>query len=136
MNSFVGSAIDHIGVGVSDISHAQAFYASVLSPLGITLLMSIQAATPDAKPIRLGFGSGGKPFLWLHHAPSPSQGAHVALIAKSRTAVDAFHAAAIAAGAQDNGAPGVRSQYHSNYYAAYALAPDGVNLEAVCQLTS
>jgi catechol 2,3-dioxygenase-like lactoylglutathione lyase family enzyme len=136
MNSFAGSAIDHIGVGVSDISHAQTFYASVLSPLGITLLMSIQAEPQGAKPIRLGFGSCGKPFLWLHDAPSPSQGAHIALIAESRVAVDAFHAAAIAAGAQDNGAPGIRSQYHPNYYAAYALAPDGVNLEAVCQLTS
>jgi catechol 2,3-dioxygenase-like lactoylglutathione lyase family enzyme len=136
MSNFAGSTIDHMGIGVSDISHAQAFYESVLRPLGITLVMSIQADPPGSKPRRLGFGSEGKPFLWLHDAPVPSQGAHIALIAKSREAVDGFHAAGIAAGGQDNGAPGIRSHYHSSYYAAYVLAPDGVNLEAVCQVSS
>ena len=135
MSSFVGSAIDHMGIGVSDISHAQAFYESVLRPLGITLVLSIQADPPDSKPRRLGFGSEGKPFLWLHDSPVPSQGVHIALIADSREAVDAFHAAGIAAGAQDNGAPGIRPHYHSSYYAAYVLAPEGVNLEAVCQVS-
>lgn len=133
MSSFAGSAIDHMGVGVSDISRAQAFYEPVLRPLGITLLMSIQAEPPRSRPTRLGFGSEGKPLLWLHDAPIPSHGAHIALIAKSREAVDAFHAAGIAAGGQDNGAPGIRPRYHYSYYAAYVIAPDGVNLEAVCQ---
>lgn len=133
MSSFAGSAIDHMGVGVSDISQAQAFYEPVLRPLGITLLMSIQAEPPRSRPTRLGFGSEGKPFLWLHDAPIPSHGAHIALIAKSREAVDAFHAAGIAAGGRDNGAPGIRPRYHSSYYAAYVIAPDGVNLEAICQ---
>jgi catechol 2,3-dioxygenase-like lactoylglutathione lyase family enzyme len=136
MSIFAGSAIDHMGIGVSDISRAQAFYEVVLRPLGITLVMSIQADPPGSKPRRLGFGSEGKPFLWLHDAPVPSQGVHIALIAESREAVDAFHSAGIAAGGQDNGAPGVRPHYHANYYAAYVLAPDGVNLEAVCQVTS
>lgn len=134
MNSFAGSSIDHIGIGVSDILHAQAFYEAVLRPLGITLVMSTQAEPPHSKPIRLGFGSGGKPFLWLKDALLPSHGAHIALIAKSREAVDAFHAAGMAAGAQDNGAPGIRPHYHASYYAAYLCAPDGVNLEAVCQM--
>jgi catechol 2,3-dioxygenase-like lactoylglutathione lyase family enzyme len=124
-----------MGIGVPDISHAQAFYELVLRPLGITL-MSSQADPLGSKPRRLGFGSEGKPFLWLHDAPVPSQGVHIALIADSREAVDAFHAAGIAAGGQDNGAPGIRPHYHSSYYAAYVLAPDGVNLEAVCQLVS
>lgn len=136
MSNFVGSAIDHMGIGVSDISNAQAFYELVLRPLGITLVMSSQADPLGSKPRRLGFGSEGKPFLWLHDAPVPSQGVHIALIADSREAVDAFHAAGIAGGGQDNGAPGFRSHYHSRYYAAYVLAPHGVNLEAVCQVAS
>lgn len=97
--------------------------------------MSSQADPSGSKPRRLGFGFEGKPFLWLHDAPVPSQGVHVALIADSREAVDAFHAAGIAAGGQDNGAPGIRPHYHSSYHAAYVLAPDGVNLEAVCQVS-
>ena len=136
MSIFAGSTIDHMGIGVSDISHAQTFYELVLRPLGITLVMSIQADPPGLRPRRLGYGSEGKPFLWLHDAPVPSEGVHIALNADSREAVDAFHAAGIAAGGQDNGAPGIRPHYHSSYYAAYVLAPDGVNLEAVCQLVS
>lgn len=136
MSNFAGSAIDHMGIGVSDISHAQAFYELVLRPLGITLVMSGQADPSGSKPRRLGFGFEGKPFLWLHDAPVPSQGVHIALIAGSREAVEAFHAAGIAAGGQDNGAPGLRPHYHSSYYAAYVLTPDGVNLEAVCQVQS
>jgi catechol 2,3-dioxygenase-like lactoylglutathione lyase family enzyme len=136
MSNFAGSTIDHMGIGVSDISHAQAFYELVLRPLGITLVMSSQADPSGSKPRRLGFGFEGKPFLWLHDAPVPSQGVHIALIADSREAVDAFHAAGIAAGGQDNGAPGIRPHYHSSYYAAYVLSPDGMNLEAVCQVTS
>lgn len=133
MSKFAGSAIDHMGIGVSDISHARAFYEQALRPLGITLMMSIEADPPRSSPRRLGFGSAGKPFLWLHDAPVPSQGAHIALIAQSHEAVDAFHAAAMAAGGQDNGRPGIRPHYHADYYAAYVLGPDGVNLEAVCQ---
>ncbi|HDS1739682.1 VOC family protein [Pseudomonas sp. B21-036] len=136
MSEFAGSAIDHMGIGVSDILHARDFYEQALKPLGITLMMSIEADPPRSKPRRLGFGSADKPFLWLHDAPVPSQGAHIALIAQSHEAVDAFHAAAIAAGGKDNGAPGIRPRYHPNYYAAYVLGPDGVNLEAVCQLTT
>lgn len=135
MSKFAGSLIDHVGIGVSDILHARAFYERSLEPLGITLLMSIETDHPHSTPRRLGFGSAGKPFLWLHDAPVPSYGAHIALLAQSHGAVDAFHAAAIAVGGQDNGAPGIRPQYHSDYYAAFVLGPDGVNLECVCQLT-
>ncbi|QXI20134.1 MULTISPECIES: VOC family protein [Pseudomonas] len=133
MNNFAGSAIDHMGIGVSDIVHAKTFYASLLGPLGISLVMSIEADPPCAKPRRLGFGRGGKPFLWLHDEPDSSHSLHIALVAESREAVDAFHAAGIAAGGKDNGAPGLRPNYHPSYYAAYVLAPDGMNLEAVCQ---
>jgi catechol 2,3-dioxygenase-like lactoylglutathione lyase family enzyme len=136
MSDFTGSAIDHIGIGVSDISQARAFYESLLGPLGITVLMEIASDSLGSKPRRVGFGSEGKPFLWLQDSPTPSQGAHIALIAQSRAAVTAFHAVGLAAGGQDNGAPGVRPHYHANYYAAYVLGPDGVNLEAVCQVPS
>lgn len=136
MSEFAGSPIDHMGIGVSDISQASDFYERALKPLGITLMMSIDADPPRSKPRRLGFGSTGKPFLWLQHAAIPSSGAHIALIAQSHEAVDAFHAAAIAAGGKDYGAPGIRPRYHADYYAAYVLAPDGVNLEAVCQLAT
>ncbi len=135
MSEFAGSVIDHLGIGVSDILHARAFYERALEPLGIRLMMSIEADPPQSTP-RLGFGSAGKPFLWLHDTPVPSHGAHIALIAQTHEAVDAFHAAAMAAGGQDNGAPGIRPQYHSDYYAAYVLGPDGVNLEAVCLLAT
>ena len=135
MNEFAGSAIDHVGIGVSDILHARAFYGQVLEPLGITLMMSIETDPPQSTLRRLGFGSAGNPFLWLHDVPVPSHGAHIALIAQTHEAVDAFHAAAMAAGGKDNGAPGIRPQYHSDYYAAYVLGPDGVNLEA-CQLAT
>jgi catechol 2,3-dioxygenase-like lactoylglutathione lyase family enzyme len=133
MSEFAGSVIDHVGIGVSDISHARVFYEEALKPLGITLILSIEADPPRSGPRRLGFGSAGKLFLWLHEAAVPSHGAHIALIAQSHEEVDAFHAAAMTAGGQDNGAPGIRPHYHSDYYAAYILAPDGVNLEAVCQ---
>jgi len=133
MSNFIGSTIDHLGIDVSDIAQAQAFYDPVLRPLGITLVMSIEADPPRSKPRRLGFGSGAKPFLWLRDARVPSYGAHIALVAPNREAVIAFHAAGIAAGGQDNGAPGIRPHYHAHYYSAYVLTPDGVNLEAVCQ---
>lgn len=136
MSEFAGSPIDHMGIGVSHISQARDFYERALKPLGITLMMSIDADPPRSKPRRLGFGSAGKPFLWLQHAAIPSCGAHIALIAQSHEAVDAFHAAAIAAGGKDHGAPGIRPRYHADYYAAYVLGPDGVNLEAVCQLAT
>ncbi|AZE61101.1 MULTISPECIES: VOC family protein [Pseudomonas] len=136
MSDFTGSAIDHMGIAVSETSYSQAFYESVLRPLGITLLMSILADPPGPKPRRLGFGSGGKPFFWLYGASVASQGVHIALIAPTRESVDAFHAAGIAAGGRDNGPPGIRPHYHADYYAAYVLTPDGVNLEAVCQVAS
>jgi catechol 2,3-dioxygenase-like lactoylglutathione lyase family enzyme len=136
MSDFAESTIDHMGIGVSDISQAQAFYELLLRPLEIILVMKIVNDPPGLKPGRLGFGSEGEPFFWLHESPTPSQGAHIALIAQSRAAVAAFHVAGIAAGGQDNGAPGVRPHYHANYYAANVLGPDGMNLEAVCQVAS
>lgn len=82
-----------------------------------------------------GFGIEGKPFFWIGCRGRPAQtGVHVAFAAESREQVAAFHAAALEAGASDNGGPGVREIYHPNYYGAFVLDPDGNNVEAVCHL--
>jgi catechol 2,3-dioxygenase-like lactoylglutathione lyase family enzyme len=83
--------------------------------------------------VGVGFGDRGKPWFWLSPTrEGPSGPTHVAFAAADRAAVDAFHAAAIAAGARDNGTPGLRPHYHADYYGAFVLDPDGNNVEAVC----
>lgn len=128
--------IDHMSVIVGDYERAKAFYARALEPLGYSLQMEFGKAA--------GFGRAGKPSFWIgengegqpdfwnagHHAGAAP--IHVAFVAESRSAVDAFHRAAIAAGARDHGAPGLRPHYHPDYYGAFVIDPDGNNLEAVC----
>jgi catechol 2,3-dioxygenase-like lactoylglutathione lyase family enzyme len=80
-----------------------------------------------------GFGREGKTSFMVRTVGDPSGPAHVAFASPDRGTVDAFHAAALAAGGTDNGGPGIRENYHPNYYAAFALDPDGNNVEAVCQ---
>jgi catechol 2,3-dioxygenase-like lactoylglutathione lyase family enzyme len=117
---------DHIGFGVSDYARSRAFYEQALAPLGITLLME-----PVAQAA--GFGKDGKPFFWIESRGGAVEGRlHVGFAVDDRATVDAFHAAALEAGGTDNGAPGVREIYHPDYYGAYVLDPDGVNVEAVC----
>lgn len=123
--------IDHTGVVVSDFRASKAFYASALSPLGYALLMEFSAAetgTHDAA----GFGVPPQPDFWIGSGTPNVPPVHVAFRASSRASVDAFHAAALAAGGRDNGAPGLRPDYHPNYYAAFVFDPDGHNIEAVC----
>lgn len=120
--------IDHVSVGVRDLVRARAFYDAVLAALGFELLMDVGVAC--------GYGpKGGAPGFWLGLADPalrPGAGPHVALLAGSRAAVNAFHAAAMAAGATDNGAPGLRPHYHPDYYGAFFIDADGNRLEAVC----
>jgi catechol 2,3-dioxygenase-like lactoylglutathione lyase family enzyme len=125
------SSLDHISVTVSDFARSKAFYQRALEPLGITLLMDYGRAA--------GFGRGDKPDFWLGAGPTSFQKPehlhnitpqHVAFAARSRSEVDAFHRAALAAGARDFGPPGLRD-YHPNYYGAFVLDPDGHNIEAV-----
>ena len=124
--------IDHIGMPVSDIARATEFYLKALAPLGIAIVMEV-SAEESGHGAAVGFGSGGKPFFWIAEAPTLSGGhVHVAFAAQTRAAVDAFYRAAIAAGAKDNGKPGLRPHYHANYYGAFVLDPDGNNIEAVC----
>ena len=118
--------LDHIGFAVTDYARSKAFYEQALAPLGMTLLME-----PIAEVA--GFGKNGKAFFWIESSGRYAQGTvHLAFAVEDRATVDAFHAAALAAGGTDNGAPGVREIYHPNYYGAYVLDPDGHNIEAVC----
>jgi catechol 2,3-dioxygenase-like lactoylglutathione lyase family enzyme len=117
-------AIDHVTVKVKDLEKLKAFYAAALKPLGYAVIMEFEDRF-------VGLGVGGKPDLWLGKAPETSPPAHVAIAAGSKDEVDAFHAAALAAGGKDNGGPGKREQYHPRYYGAFVLDPEGNNLEAV-----
>jgi catechol 2,3-dioxygenase-like lactoylglutathione lyase family enzyme len=119
---------DHISLGVSDIAAAQRFYDAALTPLGLKRLSSGE--------ISLGYGRETVG-LWLGATQRPvpadeSSGLHVCFAAPSRKAVDAFHAAALRAGGRDNGKPGLRADYGANYYAAFAVDPDGYRIEAYC----
>lgn len=124
--------IDHIGFPVSDYERAKAFYAKALAPLGYTLIMEVPDSLTESGASAAGFGRGGKPDFWIGGEGGLAKPMHVAILADDRASVDAFYAAAIAAGGRDNGPPGVRAHYHPDYYGAFVLDPDGHNIEAVC----
>jgi catechol 2,3-dioxygenase-like lactoylglutathione lyase family enzyme len=131
----MATILDHIGIPCSSYEKSKAFYTAALAPLGVRLVMEFGTS--------VGFGAGDKPDFWIGEGHPHSGGywraehragaapVHVAFVAKDRAAVDAFHAAAIAAGGIDNGAPGLRTEYHAGYYGAFVLDPDGHNIEAV-----
>lgn len=124
--------LDHVGYTVSDIAASRAFYDAALAPLGLSLQMTVTPEMTGDGSTHLGYGQGGKPDFWIGDAGGQvSKGTHVALAAASRAEVDAFYAAAMAAGGRDNGPPGIRAHYHPNYYGAFVLDPDGMNVEAV-----
>ena len=122
--------IDHMGFAVSDYQAAKAFYLKALAPLGYVLVMEVAQSETDAPAA--GFGADNKPDFWIGGEGGLNKPLHVAILAKDRAQVDAFHKAALAAGATDNGAPGIRAHYHPNYYGAFVLDFDGHNIEAVC----
>ena len=124
--------IDHIGFPVSDYAKSKAFYTKALAPLGYSLVMEVGAEMTESHAPAVGFGVGGKPDFWIGGKGGLEKPMHVAIQAKDRASVDAFHRAALAAGGRDNGAPGLRPHYHANYYGAFVLDPDGHNIEAVC----
>jgi catechol 2,3-dioxygenase-like lactoylglutathione lyase family enzyme len=115
--------IDHVSVRVQDFSRAVEFYRAALAPLGYDVLMQFPGAA--------GLGTPGKPDVWLMQTDRELNPTHLAL-SSERALVDAFHAAALAAGGTENGSPGVRADYHPHYYAAYILDPEGNNIEVVC----
>ena len=127
-----GMIVDHFGYGVSDYVRGKAFYTDALAPLGITLIMEVGPAHTPNGVSACGFGKNGKPELWIGSDGKTTPPAHVAFVAETRAAVDAFYEAALRAGGRDNGAPGLRPQYHANYYGAFVIDLDGHNIEAVC----
>jgi len=117
--------LDHVTIGVSNIARAVAFYDRALAPLGVERLYAEGTSA-------FGYGSEKKAYFWIGQRETVLTGAHIAFAAGDRGTVDAFHAGALAAGGRDNGAPGLRPQYHAHYYGAFILDPDGHNIEAVC----
>jgi catechol 2,3-dioxygenase-like lactoylglutathione lyase family enzyme len=115
--------LDHIGLNVSDFFAAQEFFMQSLAPLGIVVVKR-----GDGWAM---MGRDGRPQFWFGAMGSAPGPVHLAFAAQDREQVRRFHAAALKAGAKDNGAPGLRVHYHANYYGAFVIGPDGHNIEAV-----
>ena len=120
--------IDHVSIAVRDLKAAERFYAALLTPLGMSKLRE----WPDAA---IGYGKK-YPEFWINRRADMARvpddsGVHICLRVREAAAVDAFHAAALAGGGTSDGAPGIRAQYHENYYAAFIRDPDGNRIEAV-----
>ena len=120
--------IDHVSIAVRDLGKAESFYAAVLAPLGMRKLRE----WPNAA---IGFGKT-YPEFWINRRAALARveedsGVHICLRATDTRAVDDFHAAALKAGGTSDGAPGLRTEYHSSYYAAFVRDPDGNRIEAV-----
>ncbi|MEP1355955.1 MAG: VOC family protein [Tateyamaria sp.] len=122
--------IDHITFGVLDFDRSTAFYDSAFAPLGVRRVFDVPLEHSGGVKVT-GYGDD-RPWFWLAEERATTGMMHIALRADSRAAVDAFHAAALAAGGTDNGPPGLRLHYHADYYGAFVLDPDGHNIEAVC----
>jgi catechol 2,3-dioxygenase-like lactoylglutathione lyase family enzyme len=117
---------DHVKFGVSDYAASKAFFLKALEPLGVAVV------SEGSPAYGVEMSADGKVSLCLHQTEEKPAPLHLAFLARSRQQVDAFHRAALAAGGNDNGAPGLRPHYHANYYAAFVIGPDGHNVEAVC----
>jgi catechol 2,3-dioxygenase-like lactoylglutathione lyase family enzyme len=118
------NCLDHVGFNVGDFAASKAFYLQALAPLSIGVVAEGEGWAMLGRP--------GKPQFWIGAMGDRPGPIHVAFAAESREQVRRFHAAALAAGGRDNGAPGLREHYHPNYYGAFVIAPDGHNIEAVC----
>ena len=122
--------INHTGINVTDLARSKAFYSAVLATLDVGVTLDVGAA--------IGFGRaqpdpGDDPggAFWISRGVPHEPRVHIAFTAASRDQVLAFHTVALDNGARDNGEPGLRSQYHPDYFAAFVLDPDGYNIEAV-----
>ena len=117
---------DHVGINVRDYRKSRAFYERALAPLGYQVVMEFDEWKAAA------FGTDEKPTFWVCEREPYGTGTHLAFTSDDRAVVDAFHAAALAAGGADNGPPGLREHYTPTYYAAFVHDPDGNNVETVC----
>jgi catechol 2,3-dioxygenase-like lactoylglutathione lyase family enzyme len=116
--------LDHIGIPVSDVARSKQFFVAALAPLTYKVIFDLGEA--------VGMGAETGPDFWIGKG-QPGSSLHIAFSAFERGLVDAFYRAAISAGGRDNGKPGIRAQYHPNYYGAFVYDPDGNNLEVVCR---
>jgi len=116
--------LDHVSLRVQDLERAVAFYRAALAPIGYAVAMEFPGAA--------GLGEPGKTTLWITMTDKPLHAAHIAF-RTDRARVDAFHAAALAAGGADAGAPGLRPEYTQPFYGAFVVDPDGFKVEAVCR---
>lgn len=117
---------DHVKFGVSDYAASKAFFLKALEPLGVAV------GAEGLPTYGVELCSKAEASLCLFQTDAKPAPLHLAFTADSRQQVDAFHRAALEAGGKDNGPPGLRPQYHANYYAAFVIGPDGHNIEAVC----
>jgi catechol 2,3-dioxygenase-like lactoylglutathione lyase family enzyme len=117
---------DHVGLNVKDYAASRSFFEQALAPLGYRVVMAFDEWKAA------GFGTEEKPEFWISQREPYGTGTHLAFVCPDRSTVDAFHDAALAAGGIDNGAPGLREQYHPTYYGAFVHDLDGNNIEAVC----
>jgi catechol 2,3-dioxygenase-like lactoylglutathione lyase family enzyme len=124
--------LDHVSVGITNIDRSRRFYDAALRPLG--LVRTVDFGNGRGSDYGAAPGSLGVEFTITSEAEvkTPIPGAHLCFRAPARQAVDTFYAAALAGGGRDDGAPGLRPQYHDHYYCAFVLDPDGHRIEAVC----
>lgn len=119
--------IDHVGLTITEFERSRAFYTAALGTLGIGLVTEF---AHDGQHLA-GYGRE-RPDFWIADSQQVRSKTHVAFLARSRAEVNAFYTVALSMGGRDNGPPGLRPQYHPNYYGAFVFDPDGNNVEAVC----
>ena len=117
---------DHVVFGVSDYAAAKEFFLKALEPLGVAVVsegpLGVELCRPDSQ----------SSLCIRRVVEEKATHLHLAFTAENRRQVEDFYRAALEAGGKGNGAPGLRPQYHADYYAAFVIGPDGHNIEAVC----
>lgn len=129
-------ALDHVSIGVTNVKRSKAFYDAVLAPLGMAPVMPVEI---NGQLVGVGYGAPGKPSFWIQlpingQPASMGNGVHIAFRSDTRAAVDAFYIAALEQGGIDDGKPGLRGEYHPDYYGAFVRDPDGNKIEACSHL--
>jgi len=126
-------AIDHVSVGVTNMKRSKAFYDAALAPLGMKPIYPVEIG---GQLVGVGYGEAQQPTFWIQlpingQPASMGNGMHIAFRAATRAAVDAFFLAALEQGGIEDGRPGLRTEYHPDYYGAFVRDPDGNKIEAV-----
>jgi catechol 2,3-dioxygenase-like lactoylglutathione lyase family enzyme len=125
--------IDHVSVGVSNVTRSKAFYDAALAPLGMAPVYPVEI---NGQLVGVGYGVDQKPSFWIQlpingQQASMGNGVHIAFRSETRAGVDAFYLAALEQGGIEDGKPGLRTEYHPDYYGAFVRDPDGNKIEAV-----